>query len=150
MTTAKPIRRETVAELLDAMRERGLRVTRARRAVLEALAACDEHPTAEALAEQVAAAEPGVHVATVYRTLNTLEDEGFVAHNHLGGGASVYHLHGYEHEHVVCERCGAEAHVPDDLVEQVRRSVRTSTGFELRRAHLTLVGRCPRCSQEQH
>lgn len=133
------------AELLDALRARGVRITAPRRAVIAALAAGDDHVTADVLAARVAAATPEVHLSTVYRTLDALEQLGVVTHVHLGHGRAVYHLTDSLHHHAACEVCGAVVHLPDDVLDDVERRVRHETGFELDAHHFALVGRCAGC-----
>ena len=53
----------------------------ARRAVIEALAA-EPHQDAEAVAARVSRDQPGVHRATIYRTLQSLVELGVLAHTH--------------------------------------------------------------------
>jgi Fur family ferric uptake transcriptional regulator len=77
------------------LRSAGERVTPARYAVLRVIDAADladEHLTSEQVGARVAAIEPAVHRATVYRTLTSLTEAGVLSHVHLGGTATVYHL----------------------------------------------------------
>src|SRR5215217_1265736 len=86
---------------------------RARTQVLDALEAAG-HPVS---AEEVAALVPDVHVSSVYRALATLEEDGIVAHLHLGHGPSIYRLTSdvTGDGHVVCEVCGRHQVVPEAL-----------------------------------
>ncbi|MBX3363351.1 MAG: transcriptional repressor [Phycisphaeraceae bacterium] len=59
-------------------RSRDLRCTKQREEIYVALAASKSHPTAEELFTQVRSAEPGLSLATVYNTLETLEQCGLV------------------------------------------------------------------------
>lgn len=84
-----------VAAALARLRSAGERVTPARYAVLRVIDAADqadEHLTSEQVGARVAAIEPAVHRATVYRTLTSLTEAGVLSHVHLGGTATVYHL----------------------------------------------------------
>jgi Fur family transcriptional regulator, ferric uptake regulator len=94
-------------EILESIRDAGERVTKARRAVVVALVDADGHATAEALQARVQAEHPEVHMATIYRNLETLERLGVVEHTHLGHGPAVYHLADELHQHLVCEGCGS-------------------------------------------
>jgi Fe2+ or Zn2+ uptake regulation protein len=133
-------------EILGTIRDAGERVTVARRAVVAALVAADGHATAEALQERVQAEHPEVHMATIYRNLETLERLGVVQHTHLGHGPAVYHLADELHQHLVCEACGYVVEVPADLLRPVEQEVRTAYGFVMRPGHFAVVGRCANCA----
>lgn len=128
------------------MRASGVRLTAARRAVVEALVAANDHVTADDLATAVAEAAPDVHRSTVYRTLDALERLDVVTHVHLGHGRAVYHLTDHLHQHAVCEACGAVVELSDDVLQDVQVRLRRETGFEIDPHHFALVGRCAHCA----
>ena len=133
------------AEALERLRALGLRVTTARRAVLEALLEADGHLRAEDLAAVVQDRHPDVHLSTVYRALEAFEEAGLVAHVHLGHGPSTYHLAEQLHHHAVCEVCGKVVELPDDVLDDVAQRVRSEFGFEVDARHFALAGRCAAC-----
>lgn len=138
----------TAEQLVAGLRGAGLRITRARRDVCEVLAAApDGHLSAADIAERVGGA---IDTSTVYRTLERLEDLGFVHHVHLGHGAGVYHLAPTSrHHHLVCERCGRTVDVP---VRELRAAISAVTephGFVADDTHFAIVGRCRDCAAER-
>jgi Fur family transcriptional regulator, ferric uptake regulator len=136
-----------VDEVLDLVRSRGGRVTAPRRAVVGALLAGQgEHLTAEDVAARVQAEHPEVHLSTVYRTLEALEELGVASHVHLGHGPSTYHLAIERHHHAVCDGCGKVVELPADLFDDVGEQVRRNTGFVIDPAHFALPGRCATCA----
>jgi Fe2+ or Zn2+ uptake regulation protein len=148
MTTAHPgprIEAETLLEAVAALRARGLRLSGARRMVLEALYATDAPLSAEEIAEGTGEL-PAADLASVYRNLETLERLGLVQHVHLGHGAGRYVLAGREREYLVCERCGANRAVPPERLDDVRTAVEAATGFHARFSHFPIVGLCADCS----
>jgi Fur family ferric uptake transcriptional regulator len=136
---------DRVEELCDALRSHGERVTRARRAVLEVLVAAPGHLTAEEIQARVEATAPDVHLATVYRALETLARLELVEHAHLGHGPAVYHLADDLHHHLVCEVCGAVIEAPASLFRSAERRMRDDFGFVPRAHHFAVVGRCRGC-----
>lgn len=136
---------QPVERLLAELRAAGVRVTGARRAILESLLDLDEPVTAERLADHVHRQRPDVHQATVYRTLERLATVGIVAHVHLGHGPALYHLAGDRSRRLVCERCGAVIEAPESLFSDAVHRVDERFGFELRLDHFALLGRCRRC-----
>jgi Fur family transcriptional regulator, ferric uptake regulator len=148
MTTAHTgphLEAETLHEAVAALRARGLRLSGARRVVLEALYGTDAPLSAEEIAEGVGKL-PASDLASVYRNLETLERLGLVQHVHLGHGAGRYVRAGREREYLVCERCGAQRSVPPEQLDGVRQAVRQSTGFAARFSHFPIVGLCGDCA----
>jgi Fur family ferric uptake transcriptional regulator len=138
----QPERLEAALELL---RQRGGRVTTARRAIVTALFDADGHVTADQLATTVQQAHPDVHLTTIYRCLDALEELGIVDHVHLGHGRAVYHLADETHQHLVCEGCGAVVEVPDALFAGLARRLQADYGFAIRPHHFAVLGRCRDC-----
>lgn len=127
------------------LREHGERVTEARRAVIRALAEDSDHPTAEQVVAEVVARSPGVHRATVYRTLDTLSEIGIVTHIHVGHGATSYQLTDTVHLHAQCRVCGVVVDVPADVLDEVGTRLDAAAGFALDASHVALSGRCASC-----
>ncbi|TAM92301.1 MAG: transcriptional repressor [Jatrophihabitans sp.] len=128
------------ADLAAALRGRGLRVTPQRELVLGVV-----RSLGHATPEQIADAVPEVDPATVYRTLELLEDIGLVRHTHLGHGAPSYRPAEDDHVHVVCHACGRVLDAPADLVDGLEQRLLGEQGFRLDRAHFTVFGRCGTC-----
>ncbi len=132
--------------LLDRVRAQGGRITAARRAVLGVLLATHpEHLTVEELAGRVRAGHPDVHLSTVYRTLDAMEEAGLLTHVHLGHTPSTYHLADVPHHHAVCDGCGAVIHLPADLFDDLARRLSADHGYTLGAHHFALAGRCADC-----
>lgn len=134
-------------EVLDRLRERGLRITADRRAVVEALVQAT-HVSAEELIDTVQRRHPDVHASTVYRTLETLEVEGLASHVHLGHGPARWHLGGERHVHLSCDVCGSVTDIDEAVLSTLRRTVKRQAGFDLDGRHFALVGRCDACQHQ--
>jgi Fur family ferric uptake transcriptional regulator len=130
----------TSAALLNTVRAHGLRVSSARRSVLDALLAAEGPLTAEQIAG-------GADVASVYRNLETLEEIGIVRHVHLGHGPGRYVLRMRSGGWVCCEHCRRSFLMPAEALEQIRGAVLDSTGFDARFSHFPIVGTCADCAQ---
>ena len=140
---AEPVSFDTVEDALSAVRERGMRVSTARRLVLEALFAAERPISASQLAEQLR-----VDSTSVYRNLELLARHGLVRHVHLGHGAGVWMLAGrQELEFLCCERCGEVVPVAVEDLDPVREQIRERFGYTASFTHFALVGLCPRCSR---
>jgi len=145
VTVPAHTKRVSVANLdaaLDVLRERGLRLSAARRIVLEALFEAAGPLTADELAD-------GCDLASVYRNLEQLEEAGVVRHLHVGHGPGLYLPTGRSVELIVCERCGARAEIDPGVAAGVRTAVCDATGFTPRFDHFPLAGLCPRCAEQR-
>lgn len=141
-----------VAAALAALQARGERVTDGRRAVLETLANTHEHLSADQIVALLERTHPGVHRATVYRTLDMLAEHGVVSSMRAAGGATVYHLAattaGHEHLHAHCRVCGAVVVVPADSLAEASAAILSTSGFAVDVQKSTLVGVCAACAAE--
>ncbi len=139
---APALKFDTPAEAIAALRDQGLRLSTARRLVLEALFAADGPVGATHLAASVAIEE-----SSVYRNLEVLESHGIVRHVHLGHGPGLYVLlGGDEVEYLYCEGCAKVTPVASDRLEPVRQSIRDTFGYETRFTHFAIVGQCADCA----
>lgn len=134
-----------VEEVLAALRERGGRVTAARRAIVSVLVEADGHLNAADISASVRAAQPDVHPSTVYRTLERLVELDVVEHIHLAHGSAVYHLTSQDHLHLVCDRCGVVTDAPATVLRAAAAEVAERHGFRLAVGHVALTGRCRDC-----
>jgi len=98
--TVSPDRQAVVVtdldEAMEAVRERGLRLTSARRLVLEALLAARGPISAEEIADGLGGRMTQSDIASVYRNLETLGSIGLVRHFHAGHGPGRYVLEGHD------------------------------------------------------
>ncbi len=103
--------------------------------------------SAESLAEAVQRRAPDVHLSTIYRNLEELEQLGVIAHSHLGHGPSSYLLASHAHAHFICADCGTMIEAPDDMFRGLARAARGKLGFTIDPKHFAILGRCADCSE---
>ena len=144
--TAPPVPLPSVDAAAAAVRRRGLRLSSARRLVLEALFAADGPVTAEELAGGLGGRVPRSDLASVYRNLETLEQLGLVHHVHAGHGPGLYAL-ARGREYVMCERCGDLRALPPAALAPVREALRDALGYDASFTHFPLVARCGDCAR---
>ena len=141
-----------IADLTSAitlLRARGLRVSAARRLVLEALLAADGPMSAEQIAEGIGGRVPASDIASVYRNLQAFEDIGMVHHVHLGHGPGLHALAvSGEREYLTCERCGDYRPVALHELDGVRALVEQQFGYRASFTHFPIVGLCASCVEE--
>lgn len=133
--------------MLAGLRAAGGRATPARRAIIEVLVGGRQHQhlTAEEVATRVQAVLPDVALSTVYRSMEALEELGFVEHLHLGHGPAVYHLADERHLHLSCEGCGAVIELPPSTLDAISTEIRRRHRFQIDPRHFAIPGRCVRC-----
>lgn len=129
------------------LRERGERMTAPRRAVMTVLHRADGHLTVEEVADLVTGVDPAVHLASVYRSLDTLARLGIVQHVHLGHGSTAYHLvdDSGSHAHAQCRRCRRVWDLPADVLDPTAERLAHEYGFALDPTHAALSGLCHPC-----
>ncbi len=128
------------------MRAHGLRLSAARRLVLEAIYTAEGPVKADEIAGGLDGRLPRSDLASVYRNLETLERLGLVRHVHVGHGPGRYERVGPQRDYLVCERCQTIASLPREQLEAARRAIAQVTGFSVRFDHFPLTGLCPGCS----
>ncbi len=136
---------ERVVQVLAQLASSGHRITNPRRHIVAALVAAGGHMTAEEVAVAVQAHDPSVHLATVYRTLETLERSGVVIHIHLGHGRAIYHLADSSHYHLYCQVCGSVQEIPQAALDNLFATVARSYDFEPSLGHFAILGTCGHC-----
>jgi Fur family ferric uptake transcriptional regulator len=135
---------DTIEEAIGAVRQRGMRLSTARRLVLEALFAAEGPVSAVHLAHTLSIDE-----SSVYRNLEVLERHGLVRHVHLGHGPGLYVLVGrHEVEYLYCERCAKVTAVTPDQLDPLRQTIRERFGYEARFTHFAIVGLCGQCAAQ--
>ncbi len=129
------------------MRERGLRVTAARRLVLEALLAADGPMSAEQIAEGIGGRVSSSDIGSVYRNLQALQEIGLVRHVHLGHGPGLHALAvAGEQEYLTCERCADFRAVAPEQLDAVRELIQHEFGYRASFVHFPIVGLCASCA----
>ncbi|MET0145279.1 MAG: transcriptional repressor [Ilumatobacteraceae bacterium] len=130
-------------DIVGQLRENGHSIGRTRRAVVDGV----RRQRGAFTADDLAAAVPDVHVATVYRTLALLEEIGAVRHTHLSHGPAVYEsAAAVDVRHLVCEVCGRHLAVPSSIFGSARKRLERDYDFLLDGSHFAVVGRCRQCA----
>jgi Fur family transcriptional regulator, ferric uptake regulator len=130
----------------ERLRARGLRWTPERRVLVDVLSQANGHLTGSELVERCRAVDPSTTPSTVYRTLDVLEDLGYVRHGHGANGREEFHvLPDAEHGHLHCQRCGATWDLTAAEAGPLLRGLERARGFVVDLSHVTVVGRCSEC-----
>ena len=126
----------------SALRADGVRVTRQRVAILKALEQSMDHPDANELHRRAQEIDKSVSLATVYRTLSVLEDQG-VIHRHAfeGGGARFETADMPHHDHIIDVESGEVLEFQNPRIEELQSEISAELGYEVVRHKLELYCR---------
>src|ERR1700686_107646 len=115
---------ETTGRLQQALGTRGIRLTRQRRVILQVMDDAEQHLDVDQILERAQRIDPGVHLVTVYRTIDLLKKHGLIDELdllHLRGDRHYYETHGpREHIHVACLGCGKVRDFEGRLYEKLK------------------------------
>ena len=136
--------------LAEQLRERGYRVTAQRTIILETIAHMEDHISAQQVYEGARERLPGLNLATVYRTVESLQGAEMINMLSAGGEPMRFSLRDPEHphSHLVCRECGSIFEVGAGEIEAFARRVEEETNFRIDSKHMTLEGLCPICKQK--
>jgi Fe2+ or Zn2+ uptake regulation protein len=123
--------------LIERLRASGQRVTMPRVMVHRFVASAPRHVTAD----DVHGALPTLSPATIYSTLELLEDLELVQRVSTLGGVAVYDSRLDPHDHALCRVCGRVFDIPAAAAHPAV----APAGFEVEQTRVQLVGTCADC-----
>ena len=133
--------------LRRALQEKGHRYTDQRAAVFRHVARSRVHPTAEDVFLGVRTEVPGISLATVYKSLETLVSCGLAKKLTPPDGSARFCGRTEPHHHARCLACGGVSDVPGELASSEIDALRLRTrGFHLVGYELELTGYCSDCT----
>lgn len=134
-----------------ALRQAGHRSSVPRSAVVELIGKQDCVLTAHEIADELRRRGREVGTATVYRTLELLEELKLVQRLDVGGTSARYEpaLPGGEHHHhhLVCDRCGRVTPFEDPRLERAIESLASRLDYRVGDHDVILKGKCPACAR---
>jgi Fur family ferric uptake transcriptional regulator len=133
-------------DLADRLRDRGLRATTTRVAVLRAVKELSGHPDTDTIATRVRETIGAISTQAVYDGLHAMTRVGLLRRIEPAGSPARYETRvGDNHHHVVCRSCGA-AHDVDCVVGAAPcLEPDDAAGFAIDEAEVTFWGLCPDC-----
>ncbi|MGO4888302.1 Fur family transcriptional regulator [Anaerobacillus sp. MEB173] len=113
----------------------------------------EDHLSAEDVYLLVKEKAPEIGLATVYRTLELLNELKVVDKINFGDGVSRYDLRqegaAHFHHHLVCIECGSVDEIQEDLLGDVEMIVERDWNFQIKDHRLTFHGICHRCQDKE-
>jgi Fur family ferric uptake transcriptional regulator len=133
-------------QIIADLRQRGYRITPQREMIIDTIAHNPRHMSAEEVYEHVKKRTRSTNIATIYRTLDLLWEQGFACRNDLGAGKIVYatYQHG-PHIHLVCRQCNQVIEADPDSLAPIKELFHSRYNFSADLGHLSLFGECIDC-----
>ncbi len=129
-------------ELERALRAAGVRVTRQRAALLRVIAGSSDHPDATELHARAERAGAGVSLATVYRTLTTLQAQGVIEKLEFQGEPARWEAADqHHHDHMIDIETGEVMEFINDRIERLQAEIAAEMGYEIVHHRLELYVR---------
>ncbi len=121
--------------------ERGLRITEQRRVIARVLSESSDHPDVEKLHARAVQLDPGISIATVYRTVRLFEEAGILDRHDFGDGRSRYEAAPEaHHDHMIDVESGTVIEFVDPELEALQRQISERLGFRLVDHRMELYG----------
>jgi Fur family transcriptional regulator, ferric uptake regulator len=121
--------------------EKGLRITEQRKVIARVLSEAEDHPDVEALHARSAAIDPGISIATVYRTVRLFEEAGILERHDFGDGRSRYEAAAEaHHDHLINVETGEVLEFVDPELEALQKVIAEKLGFRLVDHRMELYG----------
>ena len=137
------------AVMQDSLKQRGIRLTRQRRILLDLIDQSGRHLDADTLCQMAQEQDPKLNRVTVYRTLKLLKMSGLIDEldlMHVGGDQHYYETRlKQEHAHLVCLRCGKVEEFFGEPLQKMRKQIESNLGFQIVSARTEMGGYCPDC-----
>ena len=135
-------------QIAGTLAARGLRFTRQRRAVLNAVAEASSSVSPVQVFDAARERCPELGLTTVYRTLDLLSEIGALRRVHGPDHCEAFVPAGTAHGHtVVCNRCGQVMEFTECDMQAVVDAAARQTGFRITEHFLQLSGECPACGK---
>jgi Fur family peroxide stress response transcriptional regulator len=132
--------------LVSKLKQHGYRLTPQRAAILRIFASSSDHPSIEQVYDQIKEQFPMMSLATVYKTVAVLKDQGEILELAFSNGSTRYDgNHPYPHPHLICVRCHRIIDTEGIPLEKFALEMAKKNGYRLITHRLDIFGICPSC-----
>ena len=110
--------------------EKGLRITEQRRVIAQVLSDATDHPDVEELHKRASTIDPGISIATVYRTVRLFEEAGILERHDFGDGRARYEAAPESHhDHLIDVETGNVIEFVDPELELLQKQIAEKLGI---------------------
>jgi Fur family peroxide stress response transcriptional regulator len=135
------------AMAIEALRKKGYKATLQRIAICRFALHSRDHPTAQRIHDEVKKVHPTVSLATVYKTLQVLEELDLIQELDFPQGKARFDSYMKPHINLVCLRCGNIKDLDDLTTREIVKRVAATTKFTATRQRLDIYGICHNCGR---
>ncbi len=130
-----------MTELEQRCSDAGLKMTGPRKIILKVLEEASDHPSVETVYERARALDPSISIATVYRTLNMLDEMDIVTRREFNESFSRYDTNMEHHHHLIDLESGEVIEFQNEALEILKEKIAAELGYDLIDHRLELYGR---------
>lgn len=107
------------------------------------------HPSAEEIYLFVKEKDNNIGIATVYRNLKKMVEQGILGELNIEKQGVRYDLLTHEHYHFICDTCGSIENFVSPTLEGIHKEVETLMHGVVHQKQLTFHGICKTCLTKQ-
>ncbi|MBU0800370.1 MAG: transcriptional repressor [Alphaproteobacteria bacterium] len=130
-----------MADLEELCAKAGLKMTGQRRTILQVLNEAGDHPSVEDIYERAKTLDPSISMATVYRTLNLLDELNLVVKHDFKENFARFDVRMDHHHHLIDVESGDVIEFQNDEIEVMKQKIAEELGYELVECRLELYGK---------
>ena len=119
----------------------GLKMTGQRRIILQIIDEADDHPSVDIVHQRARSVDGTISIATVYRTLNVLDELNLVRRHEFNDKLSRFETNLDQHHHVIDVDGGDVREFTDSRLETLIEDIASALGYDLIDHKLELYGR---------
>ncbi len=131
------------------LKERGFKLTPQRRSILDVIYENKgEHLSIDEIYELVKKRCPEIGLATVYRTMQLLDETKIAYKHNFNDGKSRYEIildEDHQHHHLICTKCGMIIEVEEDLLDNIEHEIEKKYDFVIINHNVKFYGYCSKC-----
>ena len=112
--------------------EKGLKMTEQRRVIARVLSDAEDHPDVEQLYRRASKIDPGISLATVYRTVRLFEEANILEKHDFGDGRSRYEeMREEHHDHLIDLKTGKVIEFTNTAIEKLQEEIAAKLGYKI-------------------
>lgn len=119
----------------------GLKMTGQRKVILKVLDEAEDHPSVETVYDRARAIDDSISIATVYRTLNLLDEMDLVVRHEFKESFSRFEVNMEHHHHLIDLESGEVVEFQNEELERMKEKIAEELGYDLIDHRLELYGR---------
>ena len=135
----------------DLFASQGIKNTKQRNLIFEALKQSDDPVTAEQIFLKLKEVDASINLSTVYRILNIFVSKNLAIKSSISDdNKAMFEVNRMEHKHhLVCVGCKKILSIEDCPLERYEKSLEEKTDFDIKGHKLEIFGYCPECKLKQ-